>query len=432
MSRSRKLQNGCGDESSKPMSTKAPKLMEKKREYSKKKYLHQDFVMEEILTKVPVRSLLRSGAVSKHWGDFLHIYHPPISGESKEYKLVSVFRTSHQQLNIVVFTLGTKSWRNVTTTSTHVAYHGHPITWIRASTSSDRSAIFCNTGNGCLVWKIITTIGGGEGANGTENKNSDNQMEMLLSFNLHDEKFSFIQLPSKNTTDEQRNHLLKKHCTMEQVTVIIDAYMTITIDKVKQAWVKEESFDVRVDSPCKLLVDLPPDPCCFCIGNTSTPPTRIFSFSDQILLYWFDGKHLQVYNLCSKKLTVVMPQHAVERDFFDGKMKAPSYACDDGDNIYCSNMDYQLHCQGENFLSLQSFVPEGVAGVDAAEFEELNLQTEDPPYTACVYVHRADFIFPGRAMKPLQGGWLLIMNFAPKSVCRQAGEKALKDDRIAL
>lgn len=73
MSRSRKLQNGCGDESSKPMSTKAPKLMEKKREYSKKKYLHQDFVMEEILTKVPVRSLLRSGAVSKHWYKSIHI-----------------------------------------------------------------------------------------------------------------------------------------------------------------------------------------------------------------------------------------------------------------------------------------------------------------------------------------------------------------------
>ncbi|XP_026395454.1 uncharacterized protein LOC113290132 [Papaver somniferum] len=420
--------------------------MEKKREYSKKKYLHQDFVMEEILTKVPVRSLLRSGAVSKHWGDFLHIYHPPISGEcifhahtichgfgfdslAKEYKLVSVFRTSHQQLNIVVFTLGTKSWRNVTTTSTHVAYHGHPITWIRASTSSDRSAIFCNTGNGCLVWKIITTIGGGEGANGTENKNSDNQMEMLLSFNLHDEKFSFIQLPSKNTTDEQRNHLLVAYprllefkgfpciahlektlhnrtsdCNHRRLHDHHDSNNTICCccckvhlyllkDKVKQAWVKEESFDVRVDSPCKLLVDLPPDPCCFCIGNTSTPPTRIFSFSDQILLYWFDGKHLQVYNLRSKKLTVVMPQHAVERDFFDGKMKAPSYACDDGDNIYCSNMDYQLHCQGENFLSLQSFVPEGVAGVDAAEFEELNLQTEDPPYTACVYVHRGSGVY---------------------------------------
>ncbi|RZC87571.1 hypothetical protein C5167_036109 [Papaver somniferum] len=148
-------------------------------------------------------------------GGFIHIYHPSILGEpvfhastichgfgfdslANEYKLVSVFRTSHKQLNILVFTLGTKSWRDITATSAHVAHDGQTISWIRASTSSDRSAVFCSSGSECLVWKIITTIVGVEGAN---------EMEMLLSFNIHDEKFQFIQLPSKGATDEQQQHL---------------------------------------------------------------------------------------------------------------------------------------------------------------------------------------------------------------------------------
>ncbi|KAI3856623.1 hypothetical protein MKW92_027323 [Papaver armeniacum] len=128
------------------------------------------------------------------------------------YKLVSIFRTIEKELNIMVFTLGTKSWRNVTATTTPIS--GRPITKIRAPTGSDKSAIFGNTssssGSGCLVWKIITTLGGA-GSDDIQHDNSnivnDSEVEMLLSFNLHDEKFQFIQLPAKSTTDEQQKHL---------------------------------------------------------------------------------------------------------------------------------------------------------------------------------------------------------------------------------
>ncbi|RZC87570.1 hypothetical protein C5167_036110 [Papaver somniferum] len=75
-------------------------------------------------------------------------------------------------------------------------------------------------------------------------------------------------------------------------------------------------------------------------------------------------------------------------------MKESAYISDDGDdNIYCSNMDYQLHCQGGNFLSLKSFIPDGVAGVDNAAYKELISQKEHPPYTACVFAEGGSGVY---------------------------------------
>ncbi|KAI3958246.1 hypothetical protein MKW92_050740 [Papaver armeniacum] len=154
--------------------------------------------------------------------DHLYIFYPAYVGKhisnahiichgfgfdssANEYKVVSIFRTPQKELNFVVFTLGTKSWRDVTDTTTLISGYGCPITKIRAPTGSDKSAIFCAaiSSSGCLVWKIIATLGGA----GSNHIQHDSEMEMLLSFNLHDEKFQLIQLPAKSTTDEQQKHL---------------------------------------------------------------------------------------------------------------------------------------------------------------------------------------------------------------------------------
>ncbi|XP_026426251.1 uncharacterized protein LOC113322392 isoform X1 [Papaver somniferum] len=369
--------------------------------------------------------------------DYLYIFYPAGVGKhisesriichgfgfdpsANEYKVVSVFCTPQKELNFVVFTLGTKSWRDVTATTMPISGDGgRSITKIRAPTGSDKSAIFCtssSSNSGCLVWKVIVTL---EGSDDSYAPNS-NEKEMLMSFNLHDEKFQFIQLPAKSTTDEHQKHLLvdyphlvefkgfpciarieklsgngndyphrcrDDHKDSSSCCCCCKVHLYMLKDKVEQAWVKEESFDVRVNSSSKLA----PDPCCFCLGSTTTPPTRIFGFSDQILLYWFNGKYLQVYNLCSEKFQLVLTTDREERDIFRAKMKEPR--SDGDDDIYCSNMDYQLHCHEENFLSLETFIPDGVTGIDASEFFKLDLEKFDSPCSAYAVIYRGSAVF---------------------------------------
>ncbi|KAI3969966.1 hypothetical protein MKW92_007850 [Papaver armeniacum] len=544
--------------------TNTPIVMEKKSAYRGKNYLPHDLIMEEILTKLPVRTLLKSVLVSKLWynsihndnkhltyshflqsqkqpdvilsllnvkddgvvkktgeparygchffkftpgiysdddenalefdkfrgglvghdiweqvgychglpcmaivgnystgyvildanrKDFMYIY-PAIDDKccvssaciichgfgfdpsANEYKLVSIFRTTQKELNVVVFTLGTKLWRNVTATSTPIScFGGRLITKIRVPTCSDKSAIFCPTSSrsGCLVWKIITTLGGA-GSNDIQHENSNavnNETEMLLSFNLNDEKLQFIQLPAKSTTVEQKKNLLvdyphllefkgspciartekisangsdyphrcrDDHQGSSNCCCCCKVHLYVLKDNFKQVWVKEESFDVHINSSPEWLValgHLAPEPCCFCIGSTTTPPTRIYSFSDQVLLYWFNGDSLQVYNLRSEKLQFVLPFKSSKVDvLFRAKMKEPRRKFNSGDDdIYCSNMDYQLHCHEENLLSLQTFIPEGVAGVDADVLNEIDLKREERPCSAYVCIYRGSKVF---------------------------------------
>ncbi|RZC90524.1 hypothetical protein C5167_029657 [Papaver somniferum] len=302
--------------------------------------------------------------------------------------------------------------------SKHMPISGRHITKIRVPTGSDKSAIFCtssSSSSGCLAWKVIVPLGGA-GSNSIQHEDSNavnnNEMEMLLSFNLHDEKFQFIQLPAKRTTDEQKKNLLVDYphllefkgspciARIEKVSANGSDYshrfrvdhQSISCccccckvhlyrlkDNVNQVWVNEESFGVRINSTRAWKGEvghLAPEPCCFCFGSTTTPPTRICSFSDQILLYWFKDEYLQVYNLRSVKLQLVVPNYPKEDAIFGAKMKEPLHTFLSGeDDIYCSNLDYQLHCHVENFLAVQTFIPEGV---EADDFRELVLKREDP------------------------------------------------------
>ncbi|XP_026440899.1 uncharacterized protein LOC113339897 [Papaver somniferum] len=243
-------------------------------------------------------------------------------------------------------------------------------------------------------------------------------------------KFEFIQLPAKSTIDKQKNslvdypHLLEfkgspciariekisgngsdyphrcrdDHQGSSNCCCCCKVHLYVLKDKVKQAWIKEESFDVCVNSSPRFLRELgtlAPDPCCFCLSSTTTPPTHIFSFSDQMLLYWFNGEYLQVYNLRSEKIQLVLPSYTNESAVFRAKMKEPRHVfiSSSDDDIYCSNMDYQLHCHEENVLSLETFIPEGVQGVDADDFSKLDLEREDRRCSAFVYINRGSKVF---------------------------------------
>ncbi|XP_026423245.1 uncharacterized protein LOC113319187 [Papaver somniferum] len=162
-----------------------------------------------------------------------------------------------------------------------VSYHGHPIIRLKAATSSDKSAIFCNSSSGCLVWKIVATMAreGGDEHNNVNDNNNEMEIEMLLLFNLHDEKFQFIRLPTKSPADEQQKQLLVDYphllefkgypciASLEKgfgngsddychrrcrdhhdSTSCCKVHMYILKDNVKQVWVKQESLDVRMTS----------------------------------------------------------------------------------------------------------------------------------------------------------------------------------------
>lgn len=165
-------------------------------------------------------------------------------------------------------------------------------------------------------------------------------------------------------------------------------HLYVLKDNVKQVWVKEECFDVGINSTdATWLRNAALDSCCFCFGSTTMPPTRIYSFSDQMFLYWLTRKFLRIYNLRSGKFQLVLPSKCEDGVIFEAKMKEPQHIFVSGDDdAYSSNMDYQLHCHEENFLSLQTFVPEGVAGLKADHFSEL--KREGRPCKAFVLLNR--------------------------------------------
>ncbi|KAI3954980.1 hypothetical protein MKW98_004983 [Papaver atlanticum] len=105
--------------------------------------------------------------------------------------------------------------------------------------------------------------------------------------------------------------------------------------------------------------------------NHQYPPvTRILCVYGRVILYWFDGVCVQLYDLRKKRLKMVNYTPAngrVTDELFDrpGRGQRWPYNNDDVDIttklIYCrrDNIDYKLHIYVENCLPLKTFMPKG-------------------------------------------------------------------------
>ncbi|XP_026405750.1 uncharacterized protein LOC113301217 isoform X1 [Papaver somniferum] len=252
----------------------------------------------------------------------------------------------------------------------------------RTSRDYQREATRCGDN---LFWRI------------TNNTSNDDKTEMLLSFDIHNEKLHFIHLPIECTQVpmnehqyvEVDHHLLEFKgypCVARSEKIIINnryhhhqciaqrrfcrccfkVHLYVLKNKLQQVWEKEESFDIQMEEG-----SLPVPFCCYCgttassttatDATTTIPPTRMLSFSDQVILYWFNGTYLVFYNLQMKHFEVVNCCNEENRAVFEVKMKGipGRRRIGEDDRIYCPYMDYQLHAQVENILSLKTFIPEG-------------------------------------------------------------------------
>lgn len=217
-----------------------------------------------------------------------------------------------------------------------------------------------------------------EGEEDIINHNDNNTTEMLLLFDLHKEKIQFIRLPTEATLtptmDEHQYlvtdcHLLEYKgylciaCFEKIMNVNSDGHqnscsklhLNILKDKVKQVWIKGETFDVQI----KDEQGLPPGRfVCYSMIAAAAHP-RLLTLYDQVILYWFDGEWLAFYNLQTKHLEVVYGTYSYRRHFQikNKPAAARDVRCDD--STFCPYMEYQLHAVVENMLSMTTFIPEG-------------------------------------------------------------------------
>ncbi|OVA04350.1 F-box domain [Macleaya cordata] len=239
---------------------------------------------------------------------------------SNEYKVVFILNNiaaaapddhDDDDYKCLVLTLGTNSWREITISPQVV-----PSPLFRATSSE--SAIFCN---GALYWR---TTG------------------MLITFDLHDEKFQVIQIPvdcvsvdgqqlvhhleskgslcvarlekllgsSSSSSDDQQQQQQENNCCK--------VHLHILKDRINQVWIKE-TF---------LLPFSPP------LDDKEDTSSRFLGFSDQVLLYWYDRelKSFQLCDLHTKDVKVV---------------KSPGH----------HYTYYELNNHVENIIPLRTFVP---------------------------------------------------------------------------
>ncbi|RZC51145.1 hypothetical protein C5167_019567 [Papaver somniferum] len=359
---------------------------------------------------------------------------------SKEYKVVIIYTTrrmntlnfqeeEEQVFVCMIITLGTNSWRTKVTRNSDISpppgsspFPKRMVT--KAWKKDQRSATLCG---GDLFWRITnykhgiiindTGVGningdpndmggggdyingvpnGGGNINGVPNDNNNEIEEMLLSFDIHNEKIQFIRLPTRQTTtmSTDRHHITLDHhllefkgypCVARSEKILVNnkyhhhrrrncdtdkgnfcccifkVHLYILEDKVKQVWVKESRFMITLKKEALLP---PPYSSFFEATTTTTPPTRILGLSDNVLVYWFDGDCLIYWNPRMSHIKVVKGSLSCSKkiqDIFESKKKGISAGRGIGedDNIQCPYMDYQLHAQVENILSLKSFIPQG-------------------------------------------------------------------------
>ncbi|XP_026378056.1 probable F-box protein At1g53815 [Papaver somniferum] len=122
---------------------------------------------------------------------------------SQVYKAVIIFASkANDEFLCMVITLGTMSWRKIITSILDISpppgsspFPSRMIT--RVSRTLYRQATFCG---GDLYWR-------------TKNKvaNNDDEIEMLLSLDLHNEKIRFIRLPTGCTPTHEGQYLIIDH-----------------------------------------------------------------------------------------------------------------------------------------------------------------------------------------------------------------------------
>ncbi|XP_026455798.1 uncharacterized protein LOC113356793 [Papaver somniferum] len=283
----------------------------------------------------------------------------------------------------MVYTLGTCSWRKADSSPLVAGADSSGI-----GMSFSRSAIFVG---GFLFWRIFTR--------GVDN--GEETREMLLLFDLHDENFQFVRIPAEcalMTTAERMqvvDHLLVikgSPCVVVFEKLLLTnghhvnhhqqqrnsplccccccccckIHLYVLKDIVKQVWVKE-TIDVCTTTFSSLSSSWlsPAKFCCCCLDGTASPPTRILSAFDRVLLYWFDGSCLWLLDPWKNNLKVVKCSHD-DRKLFEHKMKGHHIQDVVGNhtdtcnaNIYFQDADVQLIADSENFTTLRAFIPKG-------------------------------------------------------------------------
>ncbi|MCL7035344.1 hypothetical protein MKW94_001959 [Papaver nudicaule] len=288
-----------------------------------------------------------------------------------EYKIVLVCSNSsavidvHDKFKCMVFTLGSKSWRESTTppdtlpvmtVSTGITLEKKRVIVSRMSFS--RSAAYVG---GALYWRVLTRDRFGGGFGGEENQ----ETEMLLCFDIHHEQFQLIALPlecelkiktgTTTITTEQEQQLIDHRllefegspcivrlqiCEQQQTNssnCCCKVHLYVLKDRVNSAW-SIETFDVCSDT--SMIQDMSdPPPCIIATVTSATttttttvttattiaaaaatttsttatststrayrPITKILCVADRVIMYWFDGACVQFYDLRRKSLKMV-------------------------------------------------------------------------------------------------------------------------------
>ncbi|RZC79485.1 hypothetical protein C5167_003689 [Papaver somniferum] len=173
---------------------------------------------------------------------------------------------------------------------------------------------------------------------------------MLLSINIHNEKIQSIRFPADCTLS-----LVNEHQFIEVHQHLLEFKGYPCVAHSEKIMVSNRTRSNKYGKRGRLSRRVYSGTTIATSSTTTTAPTRMLSFSHQMLLYWFDGdmKHLKVVKCsssCNKR----------NRGVFKLRMKRISAGrnIDQEDNSYCQDMDYQLHAQVENILSLKTFIPE--------------------------------------------------------------------------
>ncbi|XP_026379720.1 uncharacterized protein LOC113274560 isoform X2 [Papaver somniferum] len=311
-----------------------------------------------------------------------------------EYKVVIIFTSKgNEELISMAFTLGTNLWRKSVTSVAQI----FPAQGCSAYLSRQlvtRAATLCG---GDLFWRITNSAVEEETAityKHSHQLHDNKKFGMLLSFDIHKEKIQFIRLPTEFNLTPMPNVVIQHHplehkgypcvaqsektmtnithcsccCHNEQSRICcccgrFTVQLYVLKDKEKQVWIKGETLGFQV----RELGSLPAPFCCYfetTTASTASFPMRILSVSDQVLLYWFDGKCLKLYNLQTKHLEVVGAHSSCNNQsdlIFKIKMSEspPVQGVDDDNKMYCPYLDYQLHARAENILSLKAFISAG-------------------------------------------------------------------------